>query len=694
VSDEALRDLAGRAGVEVAWTNAAGQDVVVAVPVLRHVLDKLGYPAVTPAQIAESRERIAHSERRAADAPLLTAGVNEPIELPAGRTHAGTSLLTFESGAQRVVKPERAGDRLRLKGIEQPGYHTLALDNGPITLAVAPKRCFTTEDIGPDQRMWGAAVQLYGLRHKGDGGIGNTAGVSAFARSAAKFGSDAVGLSPAHAVFGADPTRYSPYSPSSRLFFNPLHADPAVVFGPQTVATTIDDLGLSSQWAALESGTLIDWPASASAKFALFRRLFEDLERGERSAQWQSLRAALADFRRRGGELLEQHALFEALHAVCLAADRRAWNWRQWPREWRDPQNAQVRTFAADQAREISFHIFLQWIADRSFAAAQASARDAGMRIGLIADLATGMDAAGSHAWSRQQEIVVGLNIGAPPDLFNPLGQDWGLTAFSPRGLKSGGFAPFIATLRAVLRHAGGLRIDHAMGLRRLWVIPEGASPAEGAYLNYPLKDLLRLIKLESTRHAAIVIGEDLGTVPTGFRESLADAGIAGMSVLWFERKEDDFRPPQDWPAGSVAMTSTHDLPTVAGWWQSADVDRRAALGLLGSAIDAPAEKQQRASDRARLWSAFEAAGVTADRSTPADVEGAVDAAIRFVAMTPAQLALVPLEDLLGLMDQPNLPGTLDEHPNWRRRYPSEATGLLDAPMVQNRARSLASRTA
>jgi 4-alpha-glucanotransferase len=288
---------------------------------------------------------------------------------------------------------------------------------------------------------------------------------------------------------------------------------------------------------------------------------------------------------------------------------------------------------------------------------------------------------------------VVGLNVGAPPDLFNPLGQDWGLTAFSPRALVATGFAPFIATLRAALRNGGGVRIDHAMGLWRLWLVPEGAPPTEGAYLTYPLDDLVRLITLESSRHRAIVIGEDLGTVPVGFREILADAGIAGMRVLWFERDGEDFRAPRTWALHAVAMTSTHDLPTVAGWWRGADIEARAALGMLGPGGDAKAEKRRRARDRKLLWAAFRHAGVAADERVPDDDAGAVDAAVRFIAATPAELALVPLEDMLGLPDQPNLPGTVDAYPNWRRRYPGDARSTFDAPQVQKRARSLQRRS-
>jgi 4-alpha-glucanotransferase len=312
------------------------------------------------------------------------------------------------------------------------------------------------------------------------------------------------------------------------------------------------------------------------------------------------------------------------------------------------------------------------------------------MRVGLIADLAVGMTSSGSHAWSRQSDILVGLKVGAPPDLFNARGQDWGLTTFSPHALRAGGFEPFIATLRAGMRHCGGVRIDHAMGLMRLWLIPEGAPPLDGAYVAYPLDDLLRLVALESLRHQAIVIGEDLGTVPAGFRERLAAIGIAGMRVLWFEREQARFLASRDWPSESTAMTSTHDLPTVAGWWRARDIAVRAQCGLVA---DYEAEQAAREADRAALWSAFAASKAAHGPPPLPDCPArAVDAAVRFITCTPAPLVVLPLEDALAVEDQPNLPGTIDEHPNWRQRYDEDAAVLLDDETVRARLAGLAPR--
>jgi len=313
------------------------------------------------------------------------------------------------------------------------------------------------------------------------------------------------------------------------------------------------------------------------------------------------------------------------------------------------------------------------------------------MAIGLVADLAVGVDPAGSQVWAHRSDFLDGLSIGAPPDLFNLLGQSWGLAAFSPRALRQTGFRPFIDLLHAVLRDAGGVRIDHILGLRRLWLVPHGMDATHGAYLAYPLADLLRLLKIESWRHRAIVIGEDLGTVPPGFRRSLARAGVLGTQVLWFEREDDGaFRAPRHWSRQAIAMSTTHDLPTIAGWWQGRDVGLRRELDLFPSEEDAGRAAAAREAERPLLWQAFREAGVASGDLPPVQDSGAVVApACAFLGRTRAPLALLPLEDALAADQQPNLPGTIDTHPNWRRRFAADAGHMLDEASVQARLQAV-----
>jgi 4-alpha-glucanotransferase len=528
-----------------------------------------------------------------------------------------------------------------------------------------------------------------------------------------------------------------------------LHIDPAAVFGADAARAAIDRLHLGDELAQLDLAELIDWPRAAVAKLAVLAELFDRFTSTDGSGAHAELRFDFRHFCERGGQRLEDHARHEAIHAAQLALDPARDHWRDWPAELRDPRNAAVEAFAQTNRHDVDFHLFLQWLAARGLAQAQRDARDAGMAIGLIADLAVGCDSAGSHAWSYQHDMLQRVSVGAPPDLFNQGGQSWGLTTFSPRAMRTSGFVAFIDMLRAAFAHAGGVRIDHILGLRRLWLVPEGHSAKDGAYLRYPLDDLLRLIALESWRHRAIVIGEDLGTVPAGFRERLADAGLLGIRVLWFERDDGTppgFLAPSEWGRKVTASTTTHDLPTVAGWWQGRDIDARARIGQTaplaeedegpaslehsrsrdGRAAEAPAEQRtaaphgdrlaaavrhatpdppaaaqpradpralhadprvakaiarasaERAADRAALWRAFQLAGVApAEVSPPPLDEAPVDEALRFVARTRAPLVTCPLEDLIGSAEQPNLPGSTHEYPNWQRRIAASVDELF-----------------
>ena len=669
MSDEMLRDLARRAGVAVEWQDYAGQPHVVAPPVLRRVLAALGLPADTSRELSSSRRSLTKRSSLADLPPLVTAVAGRPTRLDVGGNEAQPAELVLERGGTRQVALLPARGRLRIPAIAEIGYHRLRMEDREIVLAVSPARCRSIEDVVPDARLWGLAAQLYGLSHPGDVGIGDLAGAADLARVAGAKGADAIALSPMHALFAADPARFGPYAPSSRLFLNPLHAAPELVFGQAPREDTAPANGL------------IDWSEASGAKYALLRRIFDLFLYGD---DWDGpLGADFGRFRADAGPLLYEHACFEALQAARMPQRE----WRNWPADLRDPRGPAVAFFAASRPEEILFHQFLQWISDRSVVAAQNVARQAGMRIGLIGDLAVGMDPAGSHAWSRQRDILLGLTIGAPPDLLNPRGQDWGLTGFSPRSMEDNGFAPFLATLRSAMRHVGGIRVDHAMGLARLWLIPEGASPADGAYLNYPVSDLLRLLALESVRHDVVVIGEDLGTVPEGFHDMLEQSGIHGMRVLWFERDaQTGFVPPRGWGSSDVAMTSTHDLPTVAGWWKGSDIDVRHQHGRLGEGVDADSVRKQREQDRPRLWNAFVREHVgEGPVPNPDDTERVVDAAVRFIAKTEVPLSLIPLEDLLGQVEQPNLPGTVTEHPNWRRRLPVPADVVLEDKAVARR---------
>lgn len=684
-----VQQLAEAAGLAVRWKNYRNEDQVVATETLCRILDALGIEAATEEDCRRSLERLREEERNTIPALLITRSgraLSLPPALQQALGNENELKLINEAGEDRVATLRRIGESVQLLPPEEPGYYRMQVGDQTQELAVAPRSCTSVEELGGSKPAWGLGVQLYSLRREGDGGIGDFSALRQLAEGVALAGAAGLAVSPVHAQFSADRHRFSPYSPSSRLFLNVLHIDPGQTFDREAIAACLRKEGLAEDHARLEALELIDWPEAARVKLALLRAL------------WQLNQAALMDesatlgqefqrFREQGGEALELHATFEALHAFHFGRDPGQWNWRDWDSRYQDHNGPAVYQFADDHREEVLFHCFLQWLADRGLAEAHAACREAGAAIGLIADLAVGTDSGGSHAWSRKEDMLTGISVGAPPDMLNHQGQDWGLTSFSPRALLAHGYRPMREMLRASLRHAGGLRIDHILGLRRLWLIPEGHPPDQGAYLQFPQEDLLSLVALESWRHKAVIIGEDLGTIPGHFRQDLADTGLLGMGVLWFEKDNGYFVEPARWRATALATTSTHDLPTVSGWWQGRDLEWNVKLDRLPKGCSAEDARRERGEERQALWAAFRFAGLVSDdrAEAPEDSEPVVDAALAFVASTPCSLTLAPLEDLLGLSEQANLPGTIDEHPNWRRRLAQDSDSLLQNPQVEHR---------
>ena len=674
MSDDLLRELALRSGIAPQWTDQSGQTRDVAPETLRAILWAGGLAAGSEAEIREALAIDASADVRLRSR-FTTARVGLEVEMPWLHGSVEAVEITLDGGGRLVAQPSigRAGVTV-LPAFSEPGYHRVHTPDGDVIVAVAPTRCVTFGDLREGASGWGLAAQIYSLRSKGDGGIGTFAGVSSLGRAAAAQGADVLAISPVHALYGSLPEQFSPYSPSTRLFYNPLHADPSGVLPEALIAQVVSDCELAGEMARLAALPQVDWLQASALRWRLLRGLFEAVRGGPREAP---ARRAFETFAENASPLLRDHAIFEALHADQVRRDPAMASWRNWPEALRDPSRPEVTAFAAGHPDEVDYQIFLQWLTGASYGQAQRACREAGMAVGLIADLAIGMDGSGSHAWSRPDEVMVGLSIGAPPDYYSITGQNWGLTTFSPRGLIGSGFAPFVETLRASLRHVGGIRIDHVMGMNRLWLIPEGGTALDGAYVSLPAEDLFRLIALESWRHSAIVIGEDLGTLPYGFRDYLREQGVAGLRVLRFERTQHGYVAPRDWDAQAAALTSTHDLVPTAGWWAGSDI------------ADAPDEEEHervRAWDRGVLWGALCDADVAAgERPEADDTDPVIDAVIAYVAATPCALKIIPIEDALGIRVQPNVPGTTVENPNWRHRLDGAAGSLLDAAPVERR---------
>lgn len=632
---EQLYALAQACGVAREWTDVEGHGQQVADAALMAVLTALGHEAGSERQIARS---LADVTARAAQLPaMLVADAGAIIDLPMAARRAEA---TGEGGAAHRLAVE--GNRLTVP--VSPGYYDLVIDGRATKLAVAPPKCPLPD--ASKHRPWGVSLQIPALRGARTSPFGTFGELAEAARHLGAAGADALAINPVHALFPGHGEGYSPYSPSSRLFLNGALGDPALVGLPPLGA----DAGAA----------LIDWAETLPRRLAELRQVFAALTPAQRA------RVTSPD-----DAMLHRHALFDALD--CHFRPHGAHGWRDWPAAFHDPAGAAATRFAADHPEEIAFHLFVQWLSREGLAAVQAATKDAGMGIGLIGDLAVGVDPSGSDAWSLRHAMLGALTIGAPPDPLGPLGQNWSITGFSPEGLRASAYAPWIAMIRAGLAAGGGLRIDHAFGLARLWVIPQGGETRDGAYLSYPFQDLIRLATLEAHRARALLIAEDLGTAPYGFTQAVTERQMLGMRVLWFERAADHgFIGAGDYEPLSAAMSGTHDTVTVAGWWRGRDLDWAEQLGRLPEGTSRAEAEAIRDWDRGLLWSTLDH---TSPRPAPDDPAPVVDAAITHIARTPSVIALVSLEDLLAIEEQPNLPGTTIQHPNWRRR--------LDDPFSQ-----------
>jgi 4-alpha-glucanotransferase len=514
---------------------------------------------------------------------------------------------------------------------------------------------------GNGRKCWVLAVQLYGVRSRRNWGHGDFSDLAALLEIVADLGGAGIGLNPLHAQFyDHSACSGSPYSPNSRLFLNPLYID---VESIEEFDRT-HSASLSPDVARLCEVELVDYPAVATLKIAALHAAYRNFV----ASGSDKRRAEFAAYRTERGRALECFAAFETLRQKYSGA------WPEWPQEWRQPNDDALRRLRESRPDDIGFHEFLQWNAERQLERCRDIARRRGMPIGLYLDTAVGVDPGGADAWMDQDVVLRGLSVGAPPDQFNPAGQEWGITAYNPHGLFARNFEPFRQMLRAAMRHAGAVRIDHVLGLMRLFVVPHGFGAAKGAYLRLPFADMMAVVAEESRRWNCITIGEDLGTVPEGFRETLAAWGVWSYLVVMFERNSDgSYRHPTEYPERAIATFNTHDLPTFAGWMSSHDLRTKHAID-----VDPGETEHDRHHSRVTLCNALTA--VTGNHQI-----GFGDI-VTFLAKTPTRFVSIAIEDVLGVCDQTNVPGTVTEHPNWRRRWPV----LLEEIASDQRLRDIA----
>jgi 4-alpha-glucanotransferase len=675
-----LQRLADLAGIEMEYEDARGELQVLSPERLSALLGVLRVETGGKRGIASAVTRMERQnwERLIPPTQLIREGgpLTLPVSLRAadrgelawrvteegGREHAGRARIgELAADAHEGWGPAaRMRVRLELPLLLPPGYHELELatpdGQGSIGchLIVAPEEAYLPPALASGERSWGFAVQLYALRSERNWGMGDFTDLAAAAELSAELGAGVLGVNPLHAGHLSDPEDASPYGPTSRMLLNILYLDVEAVEDFADCRPARDAVAapaFQARLAQLREKPLVDYAGVASAKLEILELLWRAFrERHLIGSQPSQQAREFAAFRSEGGGLLQTWASSEAGRAAA-AAD-----------EFDEPDEP-------DEQR-IGFYVWLQWQAQRQLSAVRARCAELGMPVGLYLDLAVGVSKGGADVSADPEAYVATASAGAPPDIFNPMGQNWGLPPLHPSVLRDRGFKPFADVLRANMRHAGALRVDHILALLHLYWIPDGKGADEGGYVRYPLEEMLGVLTLESHRNRCLVIGEDLGTVPRSFRERLRQAGILSYRLLYFEQGADgEFVPPEAYPKLALASVSTHDLPTLPGFWEAHDLEVRSQLGLFPSAESEKEARQMRERDRSGLYRALRAEGLLREAAEPEHFdEGLLEACYSYIARSPSLILMVQFEDILGQLDQANLPGTLDEHPNWRRK--------------------------
>ena len=659
--DGALQELAAAMGILPCWHDLAGTEQVTGPDTQRALLAAKGVPAASDTEARESLDdlRARQAARMIPEEIVVTAGAacriplkdkaDWHLELEAGGTQEG------RGGREIIVTPPE-------------GLHRLTIGDQSCLVIAAPERAPTVEGLSGRGKAWGLSAALYGLRSARNLGVGDYRDLATAAQQAASLGADFIGINPVHAR-GAASAGFSPYSPTCRTALEPGHI--ALDAIPRFESCAEAQHLLARHAAARTAGKLLDYDAHKRLQRELLDVLFRETIEADETATGD-----FADWRNGPGRALEWFAVFEAISLVHGP------DWRAWPVDLQSSGSAAVQRFAAKNAIQVRHHAWLQWLAERQLSEVQTAAKAAGMAFGLYLDLAVGVRPGGADSWAAPACFAQGVSLGAPPDAFSPNGQNWTLAPFSPSGLRAAAYRPFIQMLRAAMAHAGIIRIDHILGFNHSFWVPECGAP--GGYVGYPLEPLLALIRIEAARAGCIVVGEDLGFVPQGLRSRLADAGLLGCAVLQFEKEGESFRPPRHYRPTSLASAGTHDTPTVRGWWSGWDIELRHSLGQT-TAEDCAAALDARAAERGALCRLLAEEGQAPQGLDPAAPPPQADdttviAVHALLAGAGSQLLAVQLDDALGVVEQQNLPGTTEEYPNWRHRYPVAVDALAGDP--------------
>jgi len=708
VDTAAIERLARLRGIGDAYHDYRGELKYFSIETKQALLRAMGCSIDAPADLERELRRL-EAAREVKFLPQLAATHTSRIgiDINVAAREFGSMLIwnvNFEDGSRRdgaistadcreIWRGEVGGSWITRRHFElpldlPPGYHEFEAKIagaavGRCLFVVAPPQCFEPAAILAGRRLWGIAVQLYTLRSRGNWGIGDFGDLQTLIRWVASRGAGFVGLNPLHALAPADPDRSSPYSASSRHFLNVLYiAVPQVPeFQECTAAQArLAEQGVGERLRELRGLEWVDYRGVAELKFeilALLYREFRERHLAQGTERARHFRAFVAE----GGDLLQMHALFDALDRYFRSSAGTASGWTNWPEEFKDVHGSAAAQFAAAHPEEVEFFAYLQWLAHEQLRGAQALARELGMPVGLYGDYAVGANPSGSETWADRSSYCMDAEIGAPPDPLALKGQGWGIPPQDPLQMQAQRLQGFVRLIRNNMRYYGALRLDHVMALFRQWWVPAGFSPTEGAYVHYPLEQLLTVLSLESSRSACLVVGEDLGVVPDEIRRALPEFGLYHYKVLLFEKLDGRFRRPDEYIRRALATATTHDLPTLRSYWEGRDIELRQGLHLYPSMEVEGEVIRERERDRTLLLEALEAVGLRpVQPATPQDAFTAelAHAMHLYLARSATALVAVQIEDLLGETLPVNVPGTDQEYPNWQRRVSVDVEDLAE----------------
>ena len=642
------------------------------------------------------RRPVAAATLNALNAALKAIPASAEATVLVHRVNRGAANIPVPSGAQQwslQLEGQHETQRGNCSGstlqLTLPlGYHDLIFTSAHgekrLRLIGVPEQCYVPAVVEQQQKCWGIALQLYTLRSARNWGVGDFTDLINLAQRAAPHGVDVIGLNPLHALYPANPLHISPYSPSHREFLNWIYIDVEAVDEFASCAEAqrlIRSSDFQQRKAAARATESVDYGAVAALKRPVLEAMFKTFLASASAAR----RQAFADYLTASGEDLQRQALFDALQEYFATEKGLLSGWQQWPADYQTPDSEACLQFARQRAERLQFFSWLQWLAESQLEDVQQICQKLGMKIGLYRDLAVGADRGGSEIWSSPEQFCQDISVGAPPDAVAVQGQNWGLPPFHPDAMKNDAYQRFAALLRANMRHCGALRIDHVMAIFRLWWIPPGGTGCDGAYVHYPLSDLAGIVALESQRERCLIIGEDLGTVPDEIRKVMHDTHMLSYRILMFEQHANGLKTPDEYPSLALATISTHDMPTLPGFWESEDIKLRDRIGLYDTPEQTQQQYAQRHGDKQKLLQALNQQGLypTPPAELPAFDDRIVVGAHVYLARSKAAIMMCQPEDWFGERHQVNLPGTSTENPNWQRKLNITIEEMFERPFAK-----------